>query len=287
MTVRILIATSDSEQLLFLEDVLEDIQIDRHWHAWVRIDPLHATSLEDAESTLTDQPVDAVVLDLALCGERAADGFRRLQSAGPDVPIVLVVRPEDREIALHLIREGAQDFLISQQLDAAPLAHSLGNAIERHRLLAGTRAARTLDPLTGLPNRSAFFSLAERDRRLAEKLGCRWMVVVAEPGDNLPAIYEAAGARDLLLIGTAEWLRRLAGPADVVARLGECRFAISVFDSGSESVEAAWSRIHTSAEESRIVIGAAIYEAAHPSPLEMLIERAERDLTPKAMVVRI
>jgi PleD family two-component response regulator len=286
MNVRILLATSNSEELLFLEEVLEDIQTDRHWRGWVRIDPLHAMSLEDAAGVLTDQPVDAVVLDLALCGERAADGFRQMQAAAPDVPVILIVRPEDREIAVHLIREGAQDFLISQQVDASPLAHALGNSIERHRLLAGARAARTIDPMTGLLNRSAFFSLAERDRRLAEKLGCRWMVVVAEPRDQ-PAACDASENRDLLLIGTAEWLHRLAGPTDVVARLGEARFALSVFDSGAESLEGAWSRIHTSAEESRIAIGAAIYDSAHPSPLEMLIERAERDLTPKAMAVRI
>ncbi len=287
MNVRILLATPNSEELLFLEEVLEDIQTDRHWRGWVRIEPVHAMSMEDAVSVLTDVPVDAVVLDLALCGGRAADGFRRLQQTAPHVPMVLIAQPEDREIAVHLMREGAQDFLLSPQVDAAPLAHALGNAMERHRLLAAARAARTIDPLTGLLNRSAFFSLAERDRRLAENLGCRWMVVVAEPSENLPAIYEAVGARDLLLIGAAEWLRRLAGPTDVVARLGETRFAMSVFDSGAESVEAAWSRIHTSAEESGVAIGAAIYDKAHPSPLEMLIERAERDLAPKAMAVRI
>jgi PleD family two-component response regulator len=287
MNVRILLATPNSEELLFLGEVLEDIQTDRHWHGWVRIEPLHAMSMEDAVSLLIEEPVDAVVLDLMLCGDRAADGFRRLQATAPHVPVVLLARPQDREIAVHLMREGAQDFLLSPQVDAAPLAHALGNAMERHRLLSGARAARTTDPLTGLLNRSAFFSLAERDRRLAEKLGCRLMVVVAEPRDNQPAACGTTQGRDLLLISTAEWLHRLAGPTDVVARLGETRFAMSVFDSAAESLEAAWSRIHTSAQESGTAIGASIFDCAHPSPLEMLIERAERDLAPKAMAVRI
>ena len=287
MNVRILLATPIPGDLLFLDEVLEDIQTDRHWRGWVHIDALHAMSMEDAASVLTGVPVDALVLDLALCGERAAEGFRRLQETAPNTPVVLIARPEDREIAVHLMREGAQDFLLSPQVDAAPLAHALGNAMERHRLLVAARAARTIDPLTGLLNRSAFFSLAERDRRLAEKLGCRWMVLVAEPRESWLPVYEAAQNRDLLLIRAAEWLRGLAGPADVVARLGETRFAMSVFDTAAESVNAAWSRIHTSAGESGMAIGAAIYDSAHPSPLEMLIERAERDLTPKAMAVRI
>ena len=287
MNVRILLATPNSEELLFLGQVLEDIQIDRHWRGWVRIDPAHATSMEEALGVLANGPVDAMVLDLMLCGTRAAEGFRRLQEAAPNVPVVLIARPEDHEIAIRLMREGAQDFLISPEVDAAPLARALGNAMERHRLLAGARAARTMDPLTGLLNRSAYFSLAERDRRLAEKLCRRWMVAVAEPREIHAPVYETAQNRDLLLIGTAEWLRRLAGPTDVVARLGATRFVMSVFDSAAEPLEAAWWRIHTSAAQNRIAVGAAIYDAEHPSPLEMLVERAERDLTPRAMAVRI
>ena len=41
MNVRILLATSDPEELLFWEQVLEDVQTDRHWRGWVRIDPPH------------------------------------------------------------------------------------------------------------------------------------------------------------------------------------------------------------------------------------------------------
>ena len=64
---------------------------------------------------------------------------------------------------------------------------------------------------------------------------------------------------------------------------------MSIFDSGAESLEAAWSRINTSAEENGIAIGAAIYDYVHPVAVaEMLIlECAERDLTPRALAVRI
>jgi GGDEF domain-containing protein len=142
------------------------------------------------------------------------------------------------------------------------------------------------DPLTGLLNRTAFLALADRDRRLAEKFGCRWMVVMAEPRESGRTTREPLDRQDLLLIETAEWLRRLAGPTDVVARVGDFRFGLGVFDAAGESVEAAWSRIHTSARESRIAIGAAIFDAGRPLPLEMLMKQAELDLTPKAMAVR-
>ena len=43
---------------------------------------------------------------------------------------------------------------------------------------------------------------------------------------------------------------------------------------------------YTAARENQIAIGAAIFDFAHPSPLEILIEQAEVDLTPKALAMR-
>jgi PleD family two-component response regulator len=286
MSLKILVATESSEQILFLQDVLEEIQSGRHWRGWVDIQPLHALAIDFAVQVLTDEPVDAIVLDLALCGNRALDEFRRLHAAAPQTPVVLIAEPDDIDVAIRLMREGAQDFLLAHEVDAEPLARSLGNAIERHRLLAGASAARKEDSLTGLLNRTAFLALAERDRKLAEKFCCRWMVVIAEPRESLARALDAGDRQDLLVIETAEWLRRVAAPTDVVARVGDFRFALTLFDAASESLEAAWSRIHTAARENQIAIGASIFDFSHPAPLEILLEQAEMDLTPKAMAMR-
>ena len=286
MSLKILIATDSSEQILFLQDVVEEIQNGRHWRGWVDIQALHALSINFALEILTDEPVDAIVLDLALCGTRALDEFRRLQAAAPQTPVVLVAQPDGVDVAIRLMREGAQDFLLSHEVDAEPLARALGNAIERHRILAGANAARMEDALTGLLNRTAFLALAERDRKLAEKFCCRWMLVIAEPRESLARAQDGGERQDLLVIESAEWLRRVAGPTDIVARMGEFRFGLALFDSAGESLEAAWSRIHTAARENQIAIGAAMFDFSHPAPLEILIEQAEMDLTPKAMAMR-
>ena len=303
MNVRVLVATANSDEILFLHEVLEDIQSGRHWRGWVSVQALMAMSLDDAIALLMDEAVDAVVLDVELCGGRAIDAFRRVQAAAPRTPVILIAGQEQMEVAVRLIREGAQDFLIANSVDAVPLAHALGTAIERQRLLSGARAACLEDPFTGLLNRSAFLTLADRDRRLAEKLGRRWMVVLVEPnglGASLPGASRGrdkedaasrqenltAERRDLLLIETAERLRRFAGPTDLLARVSDFRFGLGVFDMPGETVEAACSRFHSTARESRIAIGAAIFDCEHPAPLEALIEQAERDLTPQAMAVR-
>jgi DNA-binding NarL/FixJ family response regulator len=293
MNIRILIATSSFDEILFLREVFEDIEAARHWRGWAGIQALQATSLDDAIAILTDEPVDAVLLDLDLCGERAVDAFGRLQASAPRTPIVLLAHPEDSEVAVRLIREGAQDFLITGQIDAVPLAHALGNAMERHRLFAGARAGCLEDSLTGLWSATAFRTLADRDRRLAERLGCRWMVALAEPRNDPPqhspphSILDVAHQRrDLLLIQTAEELRQLAGPTDLLARIGDLRFGLGIFDTSTEPIEAAWLRIHAAADQSGIALGGAIFDAAHPLSLEVLIEQAGLDLAPKAMAMR-
>src|SRR5207249_4136275 len=82
----------------------------------------------------------------------------------------------DEAMATRLVRDGVQDFLLKKQVDCAPLAHAIRNAVERHRQLTAARAAAMTDSLTGLLNRSSFLTFGDRDRKLAERLGRRLMV---------------------------------------------------------------------------------------------------------------
>src|SRR5579864_8391374 len=287
MTLRVLLAESDADDVLFLQEALAEIEGGRYWSSWVRIETLHADTWAKAGAILGNEALDLLLLDLNLADTRGAETFRRAQAAASHVPVILLTCAEDAEVAARLVRDGAQDFLIKKQIDCAPLAHAMRNAIERHRLLSATRAACMIDSLTGLPNRSGFLTFADRDRKLAERLGRRLMVLVAEP-QNLSEITAAYGEqrRDLTLIETADHLRGLLGPADLAARIGETRFALTIFDTGAEPVEAAWARFHSTTAAHRIGIGAAIFDAAHPASLESLIDQAESDLAPAAFAAR-
>ena len=287
MTLRVLLVESDAEDVLFLQEALTEIEGGRYWSNWIRIETLHADTWAKAAAILANEPLDLLLLDLNLPDTQGAETFRRAQAAASQVPVILLTSAEDAEVAARLVREGAQDFLLKKQIDCAPLAHAMRNAIERHRLLSATRAASMIDSLTGLPNRGGFLIFADRDRKLAERLGRRLMVLVAEP-KNLAAITAAYGdqRRDLTLIEAADHLRGLIGPADLLARITETHFALTIFDTDIEPVEAAWARFHSTAGAHRIGIGAAIFDAAHPASLEVLIDQAESDLAPAAFAVR-
>ncbi len=223
----------------------------------------------------------AALLNLNLTDTRGLETFRQSQRAAPDLPVILIVDPQDEILAIRLMREGAQDFLVKKQVDTAPLAHAIRNAVSRHRLLSAARAAAATDWLTGLPNRAAFLAAAERDRKIAAKLDRRWMVLVAEPRE-LAAIESSYGEqrRDLELVADADFLQSIAGGADLVARMSESSFAMSIFDTDTESAEEAWARIRAAASERRIEIGACIFDPGRPIPLEVMLEIAAADLVP-------
>jgi len=293
MNLRVLLIESEPEDLLFLHDVLREIEESRWLPEWPRIEPLSAATWPDAERILSTSPPHAILLDLDLAGETpdlagkrtdlngkpGAETFRLVQAAVPDVPVILVLNSGDEALAVKLIREGAQDFLFKKLIDCAPLAHALRNAVLRHRLLSSARAAAFTDSLTGLCNRTGFLVSATRDRKLAERLQRRWMLLIAEPR-NLTEIADAFGEqrRDLQLMEAAEHLRGVVTPADALARIGERHFAISVFDGETESVEQSWARIRNAAAERRIELGVSIFHAHNPLSVDAMIEQALADL---------
>jgi PleD family two-component response regulator len=286
MNLRVLLADSDPEDLLFLEDVLIEMEEGQHWGTWVSVETLAASSLAETLSLLQSEAADVILLNLTLQDSRGAATYRAVQALRPDTPVILIARAEERELAAQLIREGAQDFLPKAQLDCAPLAHAIRNGMERQRLLAAARATSVVDPLTGLLNRSGFFSMAECHRLLAEQLGRRFMLIAAE----LRQATQSEQHRDLALMEIAERLRALAGSTHLLARVSATSFAIGIIETPLQSLELTWARLRTGAEEQRIAIGTAIFDADHPLPLEALLEQAELDLSasiaPKALAMR-
>jgi diguanylate cyclase (GGDEF)-like protein len=287
MSIHVLLVESESEAVIFFQDVLTEIEAGRYWSNWVHIETLHAASWSEAAAILDHEPADVILLDLDLADSQGIDTFRRARSQWREIPVILLVGPEDGVLAARLIRDGAQDFLFKKQVDCAPLAHAIRNAVERHRLLMAARAAAVNDPLTGLLNRGGFFTYADRDLKLAERLGRRLMVTIAEP-KGISEIASAYGEqrRDLTLVEAADHLRTLAGATDLLGRIGAVRFGLTIFDTDTASVEEVWARMRGSAAERRILTGAAVFDAERPASLEALLDQAAADLTPSALAMR-
>mgnify|MGYP003351565071 CR=1 FL=1 len=283
MRLHILLVDSDPEETLFHQDVLAEIQEGQYWPDYIEIACIHAPTWSDAESILSSslptEKVDLILLSLDLEDAQGPEGSRRARAAAPEIPLILIVDEDETDIALQQIREGAQDFLVVGQVDCAPLAQAMRTAMERQRVVNALRSAVFVDELTGLPNAAAFYASAERNRKLAERLGCRFLLLLAEP--HYEGTHPAAAlshSADLRVMEAADKLRELTGPADLLARISDHRFAVALLGTPAEPVEAAWSRMHRAAAEHHFFIGTAIMDPELPTTLDSLLDQAARDL---------
>jgi DNA-binding NarL/FixJ family response regulator len=281
MHLRILAVESNPDDLLFLRDVLEDLDCVPGWSAWAQARAVYASSWAEAEPHLLADPPHVVLLNPEVGDCPGTEAFRRIQRLAPQCPVVLLLDNEDPALAEQLLREGAQEYLLKRELDCAPLARAIRNAVNRHRLLTAARSVAMADLLTRLLSRNAFLLLAERDLRLAERLGRRVIIVVAEPEPR----YGRASAPDIRLAEAAEELRVLTGSTDLIARIAPDRLAVAILDTEQEPAEDVWARMYTASGERSLRLGAAVFDPNRPAALEDLLERASHDLKPSETTV--
>jgi diguanylate cyclase (GGDEF)-like protein/PAS domain S-box-containing protein len=87
--------------------------------------------LSHAIARLQQNKIAAVLLDLYLPDSRGIETFETLFEAAPLVPILILADPENEDIALQATRQGAQDYLLKEHLNAYWLPRLLRSVIER------------------------------------------------------------------------------------------------------------------------------------------------------------
>jgi len=89
-------------------------------------------SIKAAMNRLAGNDIDAIMLDLILPDSRGRNTFTQIYSRFPDIPIIVLTCMDDEDLALGLVQEGAQDYLIKGQSDINMLARVVSYAIERN-----------------------------------------------------------------------------------------------------------------------------------------------------------
>ena len=92
-----------------------------------------ATSLAEGIAKLGAAAQDIVLLDLTLPDSQGVETFRRMNAAAPNVPIVALSGISDVTLAIEMVQEGAQDYLVKGHVDTHLLLRSIQYAIERKR----------------------------------------------------------------------------------------------------------------------------------------------------------
>jgi diguanylate cyclase (GGDEF)-like protein/PAS domain S-box-containing protein len=122
--------------LLMIEDNPGDVRLLREMFNERDLEAhelIHVTSLAEAEQYLAVCSVDVILVDLRLPDSDGLESVRRTHAAAPHVALVVLTRM-DESMGVAALREGAQDYLIKDQVDGRGLVRALHHAIERKAL---------------------------------------------------------------------------------------------------------------------------------------------------------
>jgi len=159
----------------------------------------------------------------------------------------------------------------------------LGKA--RQELIAMSLA----DGLTGLYNRRAFLTLAERQLKIANRTN-KELLLLCVTLDNLTWINDTVGRYEgnLALVGIASLLKSTLRDPDIIARIGEDEFAVLAVNAPGVSTDILIARLHENLKVLNaqtghsyllvLSVGAACYDPKSPCSLEALMAGSKRSL---------
>jgi diguanylate cyclase (GGDEF)-like protein/PAS domain S-box-containing protein len=94
------------------------------------------------------EDVAAIVLDLFLPDSLGIGTLEVLLHAAPRVPILVLCRLRDEEVAKLAVQRGAQDYLLEERLDGYSLTKALGNMLRRSAHASSHAPERELAQIT-------------------------------------------------------------------------------------------------------------------------------------------
>src|SRR5437899_2875636 len=83
---------------------------------------------------LAEKHFDVALLDLSLPDSNGVATFERLRTEAPELPLIVLTGNEDDRLAVQILRKGAQDYLLKDQIPGQLLAKAIRYAIDRHRV---------------------------------------------------------------------------------------------------------------------------------------------------------
>jgi len=226
-----------------------------------------------------------------------------------------VIHPDDRErinreVQEHLAKKTADPLVVECRMlhvdgrivwirDCMRFEWHEGNLVaangimsditERKRLEEELRSMTLTDELTGLSNRRGFFTLAQQQIKIANRLS-KGMMLFFMDFDSLKSINDSAGHQsgDRALVDTAQVLKQTFRESDVIARYGGDEFVALTLEISEHSELILIKRLgenlanfnagKATAHRLSLSLGFAHYDPMKPVPIEELLEHADRSM---------
>ena len=135
--------------VLLIEDNPDYAKIVQHWLSQPCADVefvLNWTdSLAESRRRLARGNVSVILLDLNLPDSEGAATFTAVRSQAPEIPVIILSAGDDVAMALKLIQEGADNYLVKSNCSAEALTRAIRYAVVKHG--SNTRQPRIEEPL--------------------------------------------------------------------------------------------------------------------------------------------
>ena len=125
--VNILLVENNSIEARRIREMLAEAGERKFYVEWV-------DRVGKVRGSLMRRDAAAILLDLSLPDSQGLEALRWVRTAAKGRPIVVLSGTEDEELAKQAVREGAQDYLVKDDVTPQMLSRSLDCAIERNRL---------------------------------------------------------------------------------------------------------------------------------------------------------
>jgi diguanylate cyclase (GGDEF)-like protein len=249
----------------------------------------HVTSVREGRERLAQDRFDIILLDLSLPDSDGYETFAGIHEQALETPIVIITSNDDASLAVRMVSEGAQDFLVKGEESTKPLMRVIRYAIERQKTQLRLQNLSLLDELTGLYNRRGFMTLANQQVKLAHRTKNQWAIVFADL-DGLKNINDTFGHHegDRALREVSRLLKVTFRESDIIARIGGDEFAVLALVAPGPGTGAVIRRLQGVLEAFNasnklsyhisISFGAAIYDPQSPRSVDELLTQADASM---------
>jgi len=139
------------QKILLIEDNPGDVRLIKEMlNEMVTFDYhlITADTLLEGCDLIKKHHVILILLDLNLPDSTGKDTFDAVMQYADQIPVVLVSGLLNVELSLSLIKEGAQDYIVKNDLNSSLLSRTIEFAIERKKLLSQLKSkTRELEQL--------------------------------------------------------------------------------------------------------------------------------------------
>jgi Flp pilus assembly CpaE family ATPase len=123
--------------VLLIEDNPDYTELVQHWLSAGGDEVAYVLNWTDSLAAgmrrLSQGGVDVILLDLGLPDCTGVETFTSTRAYAPGIPIIVLSAGDSESLALQMIQEGADDYLVKGTCNADLLLRSIRYSIERHR----------------------------------------------------------------------------------------------------------------------------------------------------------